>query len=147
MSKNKTRFILYTVILLVAIGAITAYLMWNAPRRDVTNEKGIEVSAQQLFADFDKDSSYAYSTYLNKAIQVTGTVSGVNKDADGKISSITLQVDSSGLNSVQCGLKDGDVAFKEGTTVTIKGICTGFTGGDELLGFKDVKLSECVLMK
>jgi hypothetical protein len=139
------RKILYALLVIIIVGVAIGYWQWNKPHRDVNSEKAISVAATDLFKAFDTDSVKAQKLYLDKAIEVKGEVSGVSK-LDDNSTSITLKVDEGGTNSVQCLVKELKKEVSAGMQVTIKGICTGFTG-DDMMGFKDVKLSDCVVVQ
>jgi hypothetical protein len=73
---NKKWFgaILIVVTVLIIAGAIAAYTIWNKPRRDIKDEKGIAITSIALFDSFNNDEEKANALYLNKVLEVTGEV-------------------------------------------------------------------------
>lgn len=117
------------------LGIAYALYVWYKPQRDVAREDGIAVTAQLIFDAYSQNENTANTTYLNKAVQVTGEVAAVKANQEGKVV-ITLQT-SDPMFGVQCTMKE-KVGTKVGEKVTIKGICTGF--------LMDVVLIDCVVM-
>ncbi len=133
---NKVRT--FVIILIVFIfGSFTvAYLMWNKPQRKVENEKGIEITSAQLVKDYQANEAEANKKYLDKAIQVTGTVANIKSNQDGN-STITLASDDA-FTGVFCTLKETPVKVTNGSSVIIKGICSGM--------LSDVRVREAVIV-
>lgn len=130
--------ILIGVLVLGAIGAITAYFMYNKPHKDMEAASAdITLEATALFAAFQADEQAANAQYLDKVVQVSGKVKHVNQE-DGKIS-VTLDSGDE-MSGVVCQLDDlstpSRTDFKEGEQVTFKGMCTGV--------LLDVVLVRCV---
>jgi hypothetical protein len=136
MSRN-LKTILVIGLFIVVGGGITAYFMWNKPKRDVSDEKGIIVTAAQLVKEFQQSEVEANKKYLDKAIQVSGAVSEVKNNQDGK-TTIMLASDDA-FTGVFCTLKEQASDIKPGTAIVIKGICSGM--------LTDVRLREAVIVK
>ncbi len=136
MNKN-VKVIVTVLIILIVTGAVAAWFMWNKPERKVENEKGIVVAATQLVKEYQADEKTANTKYLDKAIQVTGSVSEVKKNQDGK-ETVTLASEDP-FTGVFCTLKETAENIQTGSTVTIKGICSGM--------LSDVRLREAVIVK
>ncbi|WGD34949.1 hypothetical protein [Olleya sp. YS] len=115
---------------ILAIGAVIAYNYIYQDHRNISEETAkYNVTASNLVKDFIKDVSTTQDKYLNKTIEVTGTITA--KDAN----SVTLD------NAIFCTLSNPTkVALN--TTVTVKGRCIGF---DDLL--EEVKLDQCTIIK
>jgi hypothetical protein len=136
MSKKLRTSIIILIIFIV--GSFTVgYIIWNKPQRKVENEKGIEVTSAQLVKDYQANEAEANKKYLDKAIQVSGTVSDIKNDQDGN-STIMLASDDV-FAGVLCTLKEKPVNVTSGATITIKGICSGM--------LSDVRLREAVIVK
>jgi len=136
MSKKLRTSIIILIIFIV--GSFTVgYIIWNKPQRKVENEKGIEVTSAQLVKDYQANEAEANKKYLDKAIQVSGTVSDIKNDQDGN-STIMLASDDV-FAGVLCTLKEKPVKVTSGATITIKGICSGM--------LSDVRLREAVIVK
>ena len=111
--------------------------MWNKPQRKVENEKGMEVTAAQLVKDFQSGEANANKKYLDKAIQVRGVIAEIKNNQDGN-ATITLASDDA-FAGVFCTLKQKTTNLQAGSSVTIKGICSGM--------LTDVRLREAVVVK
>ena len=136
MSKKLRAFII--ILLIFIVGSFTVgYIIWNKPQRKVENEKGIEVTSAQLVKDYQANEAEANKKYLDKAIQVTGTVSDIKNNQDGN-STIMLASDDV-FAGVLCTLKEKPVNVTSGATITIKGICSGM--------LSDVRLREAIIVK
>lgn len=132
--KKQTIFIL--TLTLVVIPGIVIWNYINKPVTKVDNVTAITIEADALVNAFVKDEMLANKTYLNQAIAVTGTISELSKNQDGK-TVIILQT-SDPLNGVQCTLRDS-ATLSIGNRVTIKGYCTGYT--------LVVILSDCIIQQ
>ncbi|WP_018616111.1 OB-fold protein [Segetibacter koreensis] len=133
---NKVRLIIIILILFIAGSFTVAYVMWNKPQRKVENEKGIEVTSAQLVKDYQANEAEANKKYLDKAIQVTGVVADIKNNQEGN-STITLSSDDA-FTGVFCTLKEKPVNVTTGSTIIIKGICSGM--------LSDVRLREAVVV-
>ena len=141
------RFLLAGIILLISTGA---YVMreYNRKVSDTsTMEAAYTPSADELFMAFSKNENEANQKYLDKAVVVKGNIKQFDKDEEGAVT-IVLDV-ASGMSSVRCSMDSTHAAtlpeIPVGTSIAIKGICTGYTA-DELVG-SDVILSRCVINK
>lgn len=135
MSKKRQAFI-FILILFIACAFTAGYIMWNKPQRKVENEKGIEVTSAQLVKDYQANEGEANKKYLDKAIEVTGTVAGIKDNLEGS-ATITLASDDA-FTGVFCTLKEKPENVTTGSTVIIKGICSGM--------LSDVRLREAVIV-
>ena len=136
MSKKLRTSIIILIIVIVGIFTV-GYIIWNKPQRKVENEKGIEVTSAQLVKDYQANEAEANKKYLDKAIQVSGTVSDIKTNQDGN-STIMLASDDV-FAGVLCTLKEKPVNVTSGATITIKGICSGM--------LSDVRLREAIIVK
>ena len=132
---------LLALVLLVALGAGVGYLIYNKPFQDMNSAKAdITLTAAELFTAFESDENAANSKYLDKVVQVSGTVKEVSTGDDGNIS-ITLD-SGSDMFGVICQLdnltEQPRKDFKEGEQLTLKGVCTGM--------LMDVVLVRCVVV-
>lgn len=132
----KKRIILFIFIIIVALSGIYFFLFntVSQTQRNLQNEKGITISAKTIVKEFQINEAAANAKYLNKAVEVNGEIAEVKTDQTGNFT-ITLKSDDAFAN-VFCTLKAGSMQPKAGTTITVKGICTGF--------LSDVVLNEAV---
>jgi len=132
------KYLKYILLLVVAGGAF-AFYMYNKPHKNISKSKtDVELSASQLFSDFENNEVEANTKYLDKVMEVEGVVKEITKDENG-MTSITLE-GGSDMFGVICQMDDLSkhkrTDFKEGEKVTFKGICTGV--------LMDVVLVRCV---
>ena len=103
------------------------------------------ITANELLMAFEKDSASANKQYLGKIITITGSVKSVEKDTDA--ATVVLGKED-GMSSVRCSMDSSQVGavsnLQAGSSVTIKGACTGFHADDMGLG-SDVVLNRCIL--
>lgn len=133
---RKARYIFVTILIVVSIGAIAGYRIWNKAPDKVEDIGAMQVAAADLIKEFSADEARANQKYLNKALEVTGVVSGMEKNQDGG-NMLILQGDDP-MMSVQCAMRDAGAAAENGKTVIIK----GFYSANSLLG---VSLTDCVI--
>ena len=127
--------------LLTAVVAVAAmwFFVFYAPthfKRDVADEKGIQITAAALVKAYQDNESNANALYLDKPIEIKGEIAETKADQAGN-TTITLKSNDPFAN-VFCTLKKADSSVKVGQTITIKGICTGF--------LSDVVLKEAIIV-
>lgn len=128
--------IIFAVVLLALIGVGTGiYLFYKKPET-VDDKKGIEVAAMALSKEFAADESAANAKYLNKVIEVTGTVAETENNQDGGLMVILDTGDP--MAGVQCAMRDKGVTATKGQQVTIKGFCSGS-------GITGISLTDCII--
>jgi DNA/RNA endonuclease YhcR with UshA esterase domain len=115
----KKRSLIFFILLAALIGAaFIIYAKWNKPHENVEDLPGTKITAAELFRAFAENEQQATKTYNGKVIEVTGVVTAIETNQEGK-------------TIVQLQSND--------ETVTIKGVCSGFT--------TDVILIRCYLIK
>ena len=134
-NKKKIIFTILTAIILAVAGY--AYYVWNKPARDVAKEQGIQITAVAIFDSFNNNESSADSQFLNKAIEVTGTVSDVKKNQAGK--TVVYLKSNDPIYGVNCTFKQDPGPIAKESTITFKGICTGY--------LSDVVINEGIMVK
>ena len=131
------------LLTIAAIGLIAGLLMvfwiFNKPHRDVAKEKGIALSAQQVYDAFRTNEASANSKYLDKAIELTGTVADVSTNQEGQ--KVVNFSTNDLLVMINCTFKTDPGNLKAGDTITFKGICTGY------IPDANVVINEGVLIK
>lgn len=128
--------IILSIIVLIALGTITGIYLWNKPKRTAAGEKAVaSLPADDLFQVFSNDENTANAAYLNKVVEVNGTV--VKTETDPAGADVVYLETSDLLGTISCTFIPGTKAdTKTGDTVKIKGICTGF--------LTDVILTQCI---
>lgn len=135
---NHWKKMLVAIIILSASAGIGyAYFIWNKPARDVAAEKAIKISATALYDSFVNNEPAANASFLNKAVEVTGIVNNIKKNQAGE--TVVYLQSSDVVFGVNCTFKQPPKAINKGSSITFKGICTGY--------LSDVILNEGVLVK
>ena len=131
------------LLLAVGIGLIAGllllYWIFNKPHRDVAKEMGITLSAQQLYDSFRTNEASANSQYLDKAIELTGTVADVSTNQEGQ--KVVNFSTNDPLVMINCTFKTDPGNLRAGDSITFKGICTGY------IPDANVVINEGVLIK
>jgi hypothetical protein len=135
---RKYKKIIIGVIILIAVIALTCGLyIWNKPARNVAREDAIKISAVAIFDSFNNNEISANKVFLNKAIEVTGTVNAVKKNQAGQ--TVVLLKSNDPMFGVNCTFKKDPGTIDTNSTITFKGICTGY--------LSDVVLNEGIIVK
>lgn len=149
---RKKTIIFSFISVIVLTGGYFGYKEYTRKKTDLSHVKaGLSIQSSDLIKEFESDEDAANKKYLPKEdfiIEVTGTIKDIRKDDKGRYT-VVLQGDAGTLSSVQCAVdsthNDAIQALQKGTTVSMKGVVTGFNA-DELLG-SDVFLSRSVIAK
>lgn len=123
------------LIILLSFFIFTYLYIFQQPHRDYIGEKAnILLSSHELFVQYQKDEELSNKAYLNKLIEVNGTVTSIEKS----LSSINILLD----NSLFC-IFESNISnkYKEGDIIKIKGRCVGY---DDI--FSQVRLDQCVII-
>ena len=119
------------LIYAIAIVAITAlggyyyvFVYSKTHHRNVQSEKGIVIQADSLSAAYQANEKNANALYLNKAVEISGTIVSIDKNQEGKITLIIGSADSFSNVSVTL-ISTAPLSQKIGESITIKGVCTG----------------------
>lgn len=123
------RKVLIAAVLIIGMGIGTGLYYYHKPVESLKNkEADVTITAEKLFSDFEANEENANAAYLNKIINVGGSIENVQKNSDGSVSLILSSGDPMG--SVSCKLEAGDtvaaLAMKKGATVHVNGKCTGY---------------------
>jgi hypothetical protein len=138
---------------LLVIGAVFyAYNLYNKPHTDVAASEASQIiAAHEIFTAFDTNEQAAMAIYADKVIQVEGQL--VSKDLSNIKEPQILLKGSDDEGFVRCGFKPKELSkiqnLTDSTSIKIKGICMGYNGSEELdlLGSKDVVLSNCIIIE
>ena len=128
--------ILAIIGFIIVLGGGVGYYMWNKPHPKAENAKAILFKADDLFKEYTKDEKAADAKYLNKVIEVTGTVGEVDKNQDGGIMAVLQTSDPT--TGIQCSMRDKNINIEKGKEMTIRGFCTGN-------GITGVSLTDCII--
>jgi tRNA_anti-like len=134
----KKRIIPILIAVLLA-GLAYGFYLYNKPRPDISKvPPSVIIDAGSLYQDYQKDEASSDKKYLDKIIQVNGTVTEVEQTD----SSVSIELSGTGTGGVNCSIinadrKKMDVPQK-GSLVKIKGRCSGF--------LMDVNIVDCTIM-
>ena len=138
--KKSAKTALSVVILLGLTGLGVGLYLYNKQDKNLRNEKpDFIITSIDLQKAFEEDEAASIARYVNKIIEVTGTIESV-KAGEGDITSVILKT-GRGLSSVICTLSSNadPAALVSGNEVVIRGECSGF--------LMDVLLNNCVIIK
>lgn len=122
--KRILKWVLISLLVVITTGGIIAYQLYNKPHRNVTASRSIPVSALQLASEYESNEEQANLKYLDKVLEVDGVINEISKNQSGE-SVITLK--GNDMTGVICTLQDNaGLNAKPGTSITLKGICTGY---------------------
>jgi len=133
---------IWLIILFIVLALIAAFIVWRYTfRKSETTAASMKtdfyLDASTLLREFENNEDSANYRYLDKVIVVTGTVESVTSDS----LSVSLYLkETDAISGVICSF-DRDaldpVTIQAGTTVKVKGICTGY--------LMDVVINKCSL--
>jgi hypothetical protein len=137
--KNIITFLAAIFVLGLLGGSYGLYLFFKK-HDDLSKVKpDFQLNAKTLCADFESDEAAASKKYIDKVVEVTGTVASVEMGSDSTIN-VTIKEDSA-LSGIICAFQGRgieDVKIKNGEIATIRGECSGI--------LFDVLLNNCVLI-
>ena len=131
------------IILLISILAVTAaafgFYYYNKPRTGVSGiEAAYNLDAKTLFEEYNADENAANAKYLGKAIEVSGTVTSVTTDDRGTMNIMLSTGNEMGAVNCQFEKQNKMPEAKEGSSITVKGFCSGL--------LLDVVLVDCEIV-
>lgn len=112
------------VVALLCTIAIAGYKLYNKSHRAVEEEEAIVLTAVDLFAAYETNEEDANKKYLDKVIEVKGMVSEILLNQDGK--TVIILSTSNPMFGINCTLENTSDNIQTGSTLFIKGICTGY---------------------
>jgi len=128
------RIILVIVILAVAIGGWYLYTVFQENTPDVINkEPEVVTTAREMLDAFDNDTASARKKYVDKIVEVTGTVKRIDTTGsvvlgeEGTASEVTIGLDRRHTEDYK--------KIKTGAIAKFQGVCSGYDKGnsDDLL--------------
>ena len=135
MTKRLRYFVTFLILgMLVAIAA-WKYAFKKSELSMASRKTDITIEASLLLQAFESNEDSANVRYLDKILQVSGTVESVLEDSLGY--SVYLK-EKDALSGIMCSFDKSafDPALvKNGSQVTVKGLCTGY--------LLDVVLNKC----
>jgi len=139
MKKTIRKIVLiFSIILLVCISGIWYFIFYRPTRyqRNVLAENSVSVTADELVNNYEINEHKGDSLFLNKAVTVTGKVTDVRKNQEGK--TIIFLESKDPMSNVSCTLQS-PTNITPGNNVTVKGVCAGYLSDVILIDGVDVK--------
>ena len=137
--KTYVKIALFFVSFIALSGILAALYMYNLKHTDMAKAKpDFVITASALQKAFEDDETAASTRYINKILEVTGTIALV-KPAENNVLSISL-VTGSDFSFVICtfpAIADPS-KFRTGDEITLRGECSGF--------LLDVLLNNCAVI-
>jgi cell division protein YceG involved in septum cleavage len=129
--KNQKVIVLAVIVLAIVMGVGVYDYTFNSKHRDIANEEAtITLSAKELFSHFQKDELLATTNYLDKVIEIEGTITSIEEGE------VVLS------NQIQVRFKTELMPkVVNEASIIIKGRCVGF---DELLEM--VKIDQATII-
>ncbi|HEY1021726.1 MAG TPA: hypothetical protein VGE06_05410 [Flavisolibacter sp.] len=121
----KRKIILLVLVLVLFAGAIAAYLYYKPTPDIVQGSPEVSVTATELIAAFESDTTAARQRFLDKVVAVTGPVKSIDTSGavllgeEGQLSVVSIGLDRRYSNDHQ-RLTIGQVA-------TLQGVCSGYS--------------------
>lgn len=141
---SKRSGLLIFLIIILAIGGVVGYKMWNKPFKDPLQGDAIKVTAIQLFSDFSTNEYNAQKKYVpeklgDKKVEVSGQITEIGKNDDGESFYILKAGDE--MFGVKCIMEKGEeiANAKVDDTITVRGFCNGYN--------MDVIVNRCKIVK
>ena len=131
---------LFVVAFIALSGILAALYYYNLKHTDMSKARpDFIISSTLLQKAFEDNETTASQKFINKIVEVTGTIASV-KPGENNILSISL-VTGSDLSSVICTFTAiGDTSkYVPGAEITLRGECSGF--------LMDVLLNNCAVIE
>lgn len=118
------KWFLIAVVLIGGTGAVIGYKMINKQHRNVEAAAALNVTAINIANEYETNEAEANKKYLDKVLEVTGTITGVTKNQKAETVIALKGTDMSGLLCTIEGTFNKE--FKADDAITLRGICTGY---------------------
>ena len=138
--KKSIKIVLVAVAFLGLAGVGVGLYLFNLHDKNLQKAKpDLTITSTDLQKAFEDNEAVSIAKYVNKIIEVTGTIESV-KAGEGNITNVALKTGSE-LSLVICTLspQSDPAVLISGDEVTIRGECSGF--------LMDVLLNNCVIIK
>jgi hypothetical protein len=148
LNKRNTKIILLAIIVLISAIGLYAYKEYNRTAKDIaTITPAFTLRSNIIIDEFTKNDSIANAKYLGKTIALSGNLKAIDKDENGFYT--VVMGDTSSTTSVRCSMdslhNNEASTLKEGTTINVKGICTGYNKDEMGLGADIILNHSCII--
>lgn len=146
--KKGIKLIITLIFLVVIGGGLFVYTEYNRKSKSITETtEDFKIAASDFLKEFQSDEKKANEKFIGKIVLVSGNLKTIESSENGRYtlilgdqntsSSIRCEMDSTFLNT--------EYALKQGSTIQVKGKCSGYMSDDLGLG-SDIILSPCVII-
>jgi len=138
------RIFLFFVIVFVVVGLIllaSGLYFKFMPDKNYNNVKAdYTLTATALFNDFDGNENKANQKYMDRVVEVSGTIAEISEDQKGDM--VIALRDTDAFAGILCTLEENQKKmlqnYKVGKPITLRGVCTGM--------LMDVVLNKCAII-
>lgn len=121
---KKIIFILVVVFAIATSFYYYTFVYSKTHHRNAQAEASVVITADSLSAAYQADEQKANVNFLNKAVEVTGTILSIDKDQANHTTLLMGKADA--FSNVSITLSSTQpITQKVGETITVKGVCTG----------------------
>ena len=121
---KKIIFILVVVFAIATSFYYYTFVYSKTHHRNAQAEASVVITADSLSAAYQADEQKANVKFLNKAVEVTGTILSIDKDQANHTTLLMGKADA--FSNVSITLSSTQpITQKVGETITVKGVCTG----------------------
>jgi len=139
MKKNSRLLITIVILCGLVAGFAGSYFFQKKHDNLADLDADFKLAAMELFHEYEVDENKANGVYLDKVIQISGTLAEKSKLSEEDVVLFIRAEDE--IFGVSCAFSGADaeaaLALNEGAELSIKGICTGIN--------MDVNLVRCVI--
>lgn len=118
------RKILIVIVVVVSGAILYAASLYTKKHKQAIGKAAATLTALELFQAFEINESQANDMYLDKILEVSGTISGVIRNQDG-VQVIMLQTENP-MFGVSVTMAQENKAIQSGEQIRLKGICRGY---------------------
>jgi hypothetical protein len=137
--KPYIKIALFVVLFIALSGILVGLIMFNKKHPDTAKARpDFIITAVALQKEFDNNEAAASARYINKILEVNGTIASVTP-ADSSHLNIALKTGSD-MSTVICTFQNitDPSKYKSGEEITLRGECSGF--------LMDVLLKNCAIV-
>ena len=140
MSRPLKLLLGFLLCILVMAGLILLVPFYVPEENLHRQEADLQVAATELYTTYEADEAMGNRRYIDRIIDVTGTIAEITEDENG--AAVVILRESDAFSGVLCTLEESERrAARElavGQSVTIRGFCTGM--------LMDVVLNKCIIL-
>lgn len=146
MKRKHWIYLLLLLLFCILVGGIYAYIEFNRKTESTSKlTASFKLSADEMLTDFSKDSKSKNLKYLNQVLEISGRLSSLEKTSGN---TIVITGKEDGI-SIRCSMDSSFIAeptLAPGSTITIRGIYTGFNQDELGLG-SDILINKAIIIQ